>query len=99
TTRVTNGVRGESNAAGKEINARGLIAVIAEETGQQDLGVTIADDKSAPDASDRDVRKVDVYTGYVTNKAEALKMAEDSYAGTVAKVIYAWLMQEESNVK
>ncbi len=93
-TRVTHGIRGNTNDPEKENDVRGLIAVIAAQTDQKDLGVTVEktddeDDKEIP------VSEVDIYTGYVTNKAEALKMSEDTYARTVAKVIYAWLMQEE----
>lgn len=93
-TRVTNGVRGETNELGKGRNVKGLISVIAAENGQQDLGAAVIDDNPGADDQTKAVRRVDIYTGYVTNKAEALKMADDSYAETIAKVIYAWLMQE-----
>ena len=90
-TRVTNGIRAVTNDSGKVNDVRGLVAVLAKETGQQDLGVTVEEG----DAQAAQVREVDIYTGYITNKAEALKMSEESYAGTVAKVILAWLMQED----
>ena len=94
-TRVTNGVRGVTNEREEQNGVKGLISVIASETGQQDLGVTIQNRKSAGEAGESGVREVDIYTGYVTNKAEALKMSEGSYTETVARVILAWLMQED----
>lgn len=93
-TRITNGIKGKTNDPEKENGVRGLIAVLATETDQKDMGVVVEE----TDDADRElpVREVDIYTGYVTNKAEALKMTDDTYARTVAKVIYAWLMQEEN---
>ncbi len=94
-TRVTNGVRGVTNEEQGQINARGLISVLASETGQQDLGVTVEKAEPVEDRDQVKVNEIDIYTGYVTNKADALKMSEETYPATVAKVIFAWLMQEE----
>ena len=93
-TRTTNGIRGETNEPEKENGIRGLIAVLASETDQKDMGVIV---KETDDPQNEPyVCEVDIYTGYVTNKTEAMKMADETYARTAAKVIYAWLMQEEN---
>lgn len=96
-TRVTNGIRGVTNDQAELNDVRGLIAVLAQETGQQDLGVTLQDNMEGGDGQELPLREVEIYTGYVTNKAEAMKMSEETYALTVAKVIYAWLMQEDNS--
>ncbi len=92
-TRVTNGVRGVTNDQSGINDLRALVAVIARETGQKDIGVTVEKAKQEDEKS-HSPREADIYLGYVTNKAEAMKMNEDTYAQTVAKVIYSWLMQE-----
>ena len=94
-TRVTNGVKGVTNDQGGLNDVRGLIAVIAQETGQKDLGVSVKTDEAEGEAGDQSLREVDIYTGYITNKSEAMKMSEESYARTMAKVIFAWLLQED----
>ncbi|MBO4337582.1 MAG: hypothetical protein J5842_05885, partial [Lachnospiraceae bacterium] len=57
--------------------------------------VSVKTEDEEGEARDQNLREVDIYTGYITNKAEAMKMSEESYARTVAKVIFAWLLQED----
>lgn len=91
-TRVTNGISAVVSNPADEAEAGRLISVIASETGQQDLGVTV--EESAESSAEHSVL---IYTGYITNKAEALKMGNGQYTDKVGDVVYAWLMQLETD--
>ena len=89
-TRITHGVGAVVNNPEDVSEVKKLIGVIASETGQQDLGVRILTSEENPDA-----HRISLYTGYITNKAEAVKMGTEEYASKVGSIIYAWLMHEE----
>ena len=90
-TRVTNGISAVVNNPADETEVGKLISVIAAETGQQDLGVTV----KAPDEGSAE-HEINIYTGYITNKAEALQMGSVQYTDKVGDVVYAWVMQVET---
>ncbi|MBR1524355.1 MAG: N-acetylmuramoyl-L-alanine amidase [Lachnospiraceae bacterium] len=90
-TRVTNGICAIVNNPDDLNEVTRLISVIATETGQKDLGVT-----SQPSEDDPVSHRIYIYTGYVTNKAEALQMGSDEYISKVGGVIYAWLLHEDN---
>ena len=89
-TRVTNGISAVVGNPDDEKKVGKLISVIAEETGQKDLGV-----KTDPAVTYGGEHCVIIYTGYVTNKAEALMIQDPEYASKIGGIIYAWLMHEE----
>lgn len=89
-TRVTNGIRAVVDDPDDVRKVEKLISVIAAETGQQDLGVV-------SETTEEGLRGhvINLYTGYVTNKAEALMLGSGDYTAAVSDVIYAWLMYED----
>ena len=89
-TRVTNGISAVVGNPDDEKTVAKLVSVIAGETGQKDLGV-----KTDPPVTYGGEHCVIIYTGYVTNKAEALMIQDPQYASKVGGIIYAWLMHEE----
>ncbi|MCR5410893.1 MAG: N-acetylmuramoyl-L-alanine amidase [Lachnospiraceae bacterium] len=89
-TRVTNGIRAVVDDPQDEKSVRKLVSVMASKTGQKDLGVTA----EIPEEGSRG-HMIDLYTGYITNKSEALQIGSDEYSSSAGDVIYAWLMYEE----
>ncbi|MBO5552133.1 MAG: N-acetylmuramoyl-L-alanine amidase [Lachnospiraceae bacterium] len=91
-TRITNGIGAVVNNPDDVAEVKKLVNVIASETGQQDLGVRIDTDEENPEA-----HTINLYMGYITNKAEALQMNTEEYISKAGNVIYAWLLHEEKN--
>lgn len=88
-TRVTNGISAVVGSPEDEKKAERLIGVIAGRTGQKVLGV-----ETDPELSAAGDHVIVICFGYVTNKAEALKINEEEYASAAGEEIYSWLMNE-----
>lgn len=90
-TRITNGISAVINDPDDRAGAERLIMAIASRTGQTYLGV-----KTDKNLDQKTRHSIYIYTGYITNKAEALKIGNPQYAAEVGDIIYSWLMDLEA---
>ena len=89
-TRMTNGISAEAGSPAMKEVADVMLDAISVETGQENKGSSIVSGAAGVEGNG-----IVIYLGYITNKAEAMKIDSEEYADKLGNVIYYLLSDSE----